>query len=329
MIAGNSGLKTDYVINTFEVKSRIPTVRGIYQIYKKVKKLDRNALLIVVSPVMIILCHFLLRKRRNVIYNFSGLGFLRSMPPIVRKIIMNYLKIYPVSGKRVFVVQNSDDYGYLSEEVGSRNNFHVELIAGSGYEDQKDSFDIPEFKEFAIGYVGRIRKDKGVLDLLRAVSELQERKCRITLNVWGELDDENRHGFNRKELDELKGYDRFLKGFSEKKNEIFRSFNWFCLPSNGEGLSKAAIEASSFGLPLVLSNVQGNRDMVNGNGFLFEYGNIDNLKEVITDILNLSAEEVDKMSIKSRRMFEANWKMKSVYGKWNRLIKKYDTTSTK
>ena len=327
VIAGDSGLQTDYAINTFEVKSRVPTFRGIYQLYNKVKELDRNVVLIVVSPVMIILCHFLLRKRRIIIYNFSGLGFLRSKSPVIRKLIMHSLKTYPVSGNRVLVVQNSDDYDYLNQVFGSKKDFQLELIAGSGYEDENHLFDKMDSTEVTIGYVGRIRKDKGVLDLLRAVSELQKSNFKINLAMWGEIDDESRHGFNKAELDELKGYQRFLKGFTRNKNQIYDSFNWFCLPSNGEGLSKAAIEASSFGLPLLLSNVQGNRDMVNGNGFLFEYGDVDNLKKVLTDILNLSNEEVAIMSRTSRQMFEANWTMDSVYNKWNKILTKYDTIS--
>jgi len=328
VIAGDSGIKTDYNINSFEVNSRIPTLRGVLQVYNEVKKLDKNTILVIVSPVMIIICHFLLRKRRKIIYNFSGLGFLRSQSAIVRKLIMLSLKIYPISGNRVFVVQNSDDYDYLDQVFKSKHNFHLELIAGSGYEGLNNSRDFIGSAKVMLGYVGRIRKDKGVLDLLRTVSELQKLDYNLDLNVWGELDDESRHGFSQAELDELKSYARFLRGFSQNKQEIFSSFNWFCLPSNGEGLSKAAIEASSFGLPLVLSNVQGNRDMIEGNGFLVEYGNRNNLKEVLCGMLQLSSEEYRIMSKTSKKMFEENWTMDSVFKKWNELLIKYDTTSS-
>lgn len=327
IIAGYSGIQTEYNIDTFEVKSRVPTKLGIYQLYKNVKELDRNAIIIVVTPVMIILCHFLLRKRRKVIYNFSGLGFLRSKAPLIRWLIMQSIKMYPISGKRVFIVQNSDDFSFFNRLFASKHNFHLELIAGSGYEDQSFNFNRLDFNEVILGYVGRLRKDKGVLDLLKAVAELQKLNYKINLNVWGELDDENLHGFSQAEIDELKGYNRFLRGFSKNKEEIFSTFNWFCLPSNGEGLSKAAIEASSFGLPLILSNVQGNRDMVKGNGFVFEYGDVENLKKVLIKILKLSVNQIEEMSQISRKMFEDNWTMESIYTKWDEILNKYDTLS--
>lgn len=328
VIAGDSGIKTDYLITTFEVNSRVPTKRGVFQFYKEVKKLDRETILVIVSPVMIILSHFLLRKRKNVFYNFSGLGFLRSMSSISRSFIMYLIKFYPVSGNRIFVVQNSDDYKYLNQVFKSKKNLHLEIIEGSGYEIEEDTLPKRNFPELTLGYVGRIRKDKGILDLTRAVSQLENEGYVIGLKIWGNLDDSSRHGFSEFELEELNRFSQYFQGFSKDKREIFSSFNWFCLPSNGEGLSKAAIEASSFGLPLLLSNVQGNRDMIKGNGFLFEFGDVENLKKVLIEISDLSEGEVQDMSERSRSMFEASWTLESIYNRWKQLLIKYDTLSS-
>lgn len=328
VIAGYSGLKVNYRIDTFEIKSRVPTLRGIYQLYKKVRCLGKNVTMIVVSPVMIILCHFLFPHKEKMIYNFSGLGFLRNKSSFVRNLIIKLIKIYPVSGHRVFIVQNSDDYKYLNEMFGSMKNYDIEIIAGSGYEDERDFVVQQNHDELLLGYVGRIRKDKGVLDLIKAVEELKKNGYKIHLKIWGDLDDHGRHGFNKSELNELKNYNDYFQGFSKNKIQIFSSFNWFCLPSNGEGLSRAAIEAASFGLPLLLSNVQGNRDMIQGNGFLFEYGDVENLKKVLIDVSNLSKRDYRDMSEMSRSMFKSNWTIESIFNKWKETLIKYDTLST-
>lgn len=328
VIAGDSGMKMDYPISTFEVNSRVPTIRGVFQFYKEIRKLDRNTILVIVSPVMIILSHFLLRKRRVVFYNFSGLGFLRSMSSFFRNLIMYFIKLYPVSGTRVFVVQNSDDYKYLNQVFKTKKRLHLEIVEGSGYEAENEFLPKRNFGEVTLGYVGRIRKDKGILDVIRAVSQLENEGCKINLNIWGHLDDSRRHGFSKLELEEMGKYSQYFRGFSMDKREIFSSFNWFCLPSNGEGLSKAAIEASSFGLPLLLSNVQGNKDMINGNGFLFEYGNVENLKKILIEITHLPEGKVQEMSDRSRSVYESNWTLESIYNRWKQLLIKYDTLST-
>ena len=327
VIAGSSGLKTNYDMMHFEVNARVPTIKGIIQLLRRVRELSGNSILIVVSPVMIILSHFLLRKRKQVFYNFSGLGFLRSKSSITRNLIMYLIKFYPVSGNRVFVVQNSDDYEYLNEVFKSKKNLYIEIIEGSGYEAVEETLPKTNFGEVTLGYVGRIRKDKGILDLTRAVSQLKNEGYDINLKIWGNLDDASRHGFNEFELKELDRFSEYFQGFSKDKREIFSSFTWFCLPSNGEGLSKAAIEASSFGLPLLLSNVQGNRDMIKGNGFLFEFGDVENLKKILIEISELSEGEVQDMSERSRSMFETNWTLESIYNRWKQLLIKYDTLS--
>lgn len=240
---------------------------------------------------------------------------------------MYLIKFYPVSGNRVFVVQNSDDYKYLKQVFKLKKNLHIEIIEGSGYEAVEETSPKSNFGEVILGYVGRIRKDKGILDLIRAVSQLENEGYKINLKIWGSLDDTSRHGFSEFELEELNKFSQYFQGFSKDKREIFSSFNWFCLPSNGEGLSKAAIEASSFGLPLLLSNVQGNRDMIKGNGFLFEFGDVENLKKILIEISDLSEGEVQDMSERSRSMFETNWTLESIYNRWKQLLIKYDTLS--
>lgn len=190
VIAGDSGFKVNYSLETFQVKSRVPTVKGIFQLYNHIKKLSRDTPLIIVSPVMIILCHFLLRKRGRVFYNFSGLGFLRSKSPIVKNLIMFLIKVYPVAGDRVFVVQNSDDYKYLNHVFKLKKSFRLEIIPGSGYEEGEKTLFESNSDELTIGYVGRIRKDKGVLDLIKAVVQLRKNGFKVNLKIWGSLDDQ-------------------------------------------------------------------------------------------------------------------------------------------
>ena len=68
--------------------------------------------------------------------------------------------------------------------------------------------------------------------------------------------------------------------------------------------------------------------MIKGNGFLFEFGDVQNLKKVIIEISDLSEGEVLDMSERSRSMFEANWTLESIYNRWKQLFIKYDTLST-
>ena len=327
VIAGNSGFETSHPMERFQVKARIPTIKGVREILRLTQAQAPSTSFIVVSPVMIFICHFALARRSLVYYNFSGLGFLRKIGQIPRNAIFLLMKLTPIRGRRILVVQNSDDLRFLSQVFSGRRNFQVELIPGSGFEGQQFQ-PKPESNQYTIGFVGRIRKDKGVLTLIEAVNILRSRNQPIDLAIWGQIDKPERHGFSNEELLYLEQNQSFLRGYSDDKEAIFQSFDWFCLPSNGEGLSKAAIEATSFRCPLILSDVEGNRDMIDGNGFLFPYADISALISVIDHVISTPTEDFKAMSEKSFELFQSNWTIESIANQWTNLLIKHDPTCT-
>ena len=268
--------------------------------------------------MMIVLCHFLLYRKYYLIYNWSGLGFLRTGPSLKKWLILNAMLWFPVFGTRMLVVQNTDDLNYLTSVFRNKKNFKFCLIPGSGFTQKYQPSHT--FERIVLGYVGRVRKDKGILNVIRAVQHLQNEGRSIDLKIWGELDDHNRHGFNSSDLAELEAAKHFFQGYSNDKNTIFQSFNVFCLASNGEGLSKAAIEAASFGMPLILSKVPGNKDMVNGNGFLFEYDNNHSLIEVLETLCELEHDALSGFAKQSRLLYEHLWTLDSIHKEWLRIL---------
>ena len=68
-----------------------------------------------------------------------------------------------------------------------------------------------------------------------------------------------------------------LLGFREDVSEICRIADVYCFPSIREGLSVSMLEAMSCALPIVCSNIRGNRDLVEdkNGGFLCDCRNSD------------------------------------------------------
>lgn len=65
----------------------------------------------------------------------------------------------------------------------------------------------------------------------------------------------------------------------------FHEYDAFLLISDSEGLPISAIEAMSAGLPLILSNVGGCPELINGNGVLVE-NNVEAIKKAIDEVIN-------------------------------------------
>ena len=111
-----------------------------------------------------------------------------------------------------------------------------------------------------ICFVGRIEVQKGLEHLLRAIALVREGGGNATLTVVGE-------GGQRKTLEELarrlKLHDHVLfAGFRQDVLPFYRDALIFVLPSLAEGMSSSLLEAMSCGLPVIVTAVGGNREMV-------------------------------------------------------------------
>jgi glycosyltransferase involved in cell wall biosynthesis len=103
-------------------------------------------------------------------------------------------------------------------------------------------------------YVGRMKREKGVLDLLSAFCTLHQEFPRLHLILVGP-DEENL----------LEGADepgRHVVGYAKEVEDYMAAADIFCLPSYREGFGSVLIEAAAAGLPSVASRIYGITDAV-------------------------------------------------------------------
>ncbi len=120
--------------------------------------------------------------------------------------------------------------------------------AGLKYEEESPS---------TLLFVGRVSKEKGIYDLLEAILNVPEQKCKLL--IVGEYDMEFKEmlGTRYSRLDvELTG----MITFDELK-EIYLKRPIGVIPSIHEQCSYTAIEMSMFGLPVIFSSVDGLKEI--------------------------------------------------------------------
>lgn len=91
----------------------------------------------------------------------------------------------------------------------------------------------------------------------------------------------------------------------------YSNFDIFCLISKSEGLPISAIEAMSFSLPLVLSNVGGCFELINDNGFVVS----NDIESIQKAIRNCSA-EYSKFSLNSLIHFNDNFNINKLFNRY-------------
>ena len=68
--------------------------------------------------------------------------------------------------------------------------------------------------------------------------------------------------------------------------ELFSHAAIFVQPSEDEGLSIALLEAMSYGLPIIASDIDGNEEALGGAGVYFETKNVESLKSELASLIN-------------------------------------------
>jgi glycosyltransferase involved in cell wall biosynthesis len=101
-------------------------------------------------------------------------------------------------------------------------------------------------------YLGRVCKEKGILDLAEALSLTS---TKITVDVYGPIEDISEEIFNERLL---------YKGVIGRDEiyETLSNYSALVLPSYREGYAGVVVEAMCVGIPLVLSNLPTLREMV-------------------------------------------------------------------
>ncbi len=113
---------------------------------------------------------------------------------------------------------------------------------------------------FVIGYVGQLIKRKNLQSLIKALQVLRQKKVNARVIILGE-------GSERESLETLassmdvENFIDFL-GYRADAISIMKTFDAFVLPSLLEGIPRCIMEAMAAGVPVVASDIAGNRDIV-------------------------------------------------------------------
>lgn len=200
---------------------------------------------------------------------------LRRMDRVVfgnRGQLERWVEAYRLSPERTEIIYNGVDIENFTPTTISapRATIRKEL----GYDES----------DFIVICIGLLRPEKGQLDLVEAVARLADRQCRLRLLLVG--DGPQRDAVEARAA-ALGIADRVLvTGVVKDVRPLLKAADAFVLPSHSETFSNAALEAGAMGLPLVLSEADGNLDLVaRGDcGLLFPIGDVNALAEHLLDL---------------------------------------------
>jgi glycosyltransferase involved in cell wall biosynthesis len=157
-------------------------------------------------------------------------------------------------------------------------------------------------KALVILFVGRVRKDKGVEELVEAFLRLQKKQSNLELILIGPFE-QDRDPLPDQTLKHINQNKKIhAVGFSMEPEKYMGAADVFCLPSYREGFGSVVIEAGAMELPTVACSVIGLVDaVVDGEtGFLVPPKNIKDLTAALAKLV-ATPELRHQMGIKARQ----------------------------
>ncbi len=177
-------------------------------------------------------------------------------------------------------------------------------------DDLREKYQISK-DEWVFMFLGRLNKDKGVVDLIKAFNLIEQIKYNCTLCLVGN-DEEN----IKSRFGSISPKVRFIP-HKKKPEEIIQISDTFCMPSYREGFGVSVIEASALKIPIICSDTYGLKDTVrNGKtGLKFAVGNIFKLKETLEYSLK-NKKKMNKMGEEGRKYVEKNFSQQILIKAW-------------
>jgi len=234
-----------------------------------------------------------------VIRTVHGLSFHEYTDPLLRFFLIRMEKIVGKISDMI-LSQNSEDIdtaiktGICEPEkiilLGNGINlkdYDPDQINPREQEQLRRKFNIKD-DDRVIGFVGRLVEEKGLLDLFQAVRIVRESIDNIKLLVIGNTDYAKKDAVTPDMAKEFGISDICVFTGIQVDMPLFYSLmDIFVLPAINEGIPRVAMEASAMGIPSILNNVRGCREVVRDgeNGLLVPVKNIAVLSEAIIELL--------------------------------------------
>lgn len=262
----------------------------------------------------------------RIIYTAHGFHFYKGAS------IKNWMLFYPVEKLLSYITDdlitiNGEDYEAAKKKMKAKR---IHYVPGVGVDPEKFNFEMAEEEkeklrkeigvskdDFVMIYPAELSKRKNQGMLIKVMTELKKENAKYKLLLPGQ---DSMNGYYQQMAKKLGVEDcvKFL-GYRKDVSKLFKISNIAVSAARQEGLPVNIMEAQMCGLPCVVTNCRGNRDLVHDgvNGYVVEIDDVDSLKNAILKLYE------SKINVKLDEQFTAGnieEKMRRIY--WNSDLKK-------
>ncbi len=253
--------------------------------------------------------------------NVSGLGIAVENPGVLQKITSTLYKIATRRVQCVFFQNQQNEQFFADRHIADGKR---KILPGSGVNLADNHLEeYPAQREnIRFLYAGRIMKDKGIDELLEAVTLVKKDYPSIEMTVVGNCEDVYKETMGKADNS---GLIRYL-GHRNNIHEYMAAADCIVLPSYHEGMANVLLEAAATGRPVIATNVPGCKETFEEgvSGFGCEARNATDLAEVMKKFIRLPYEDKKAMGVAGRHKVEQQFDRKIVVDAYFNELKKVE-----
>ncbi len=195
---------------------------------------------------------------------------------------------------KVFYSLSNAETSYLKKITNSKIKFQAMGIDEKDYKSTNKSLTRKKLKlknyKYLV-YLGRIKKTKGIKELLEAMAEIKDEQIKLLL--LGEGEDYQKYKEYAKKLS-LKNTQFVGPVYGKRKFLYLRAANALILPSHTEGAPVALMEAVASNIPVIATRVGGVTQMIKNNheGLLIGIKSKEQIKFAIKQIMQWKGQNI-------------------------------------
>lgn len=299
------------------------TPRALWQL-SRLLRTKRPALLLTFTIKPNIFCGLLSGNATPThVATLTGLGYTFLTGSVRRRVVS---LLYRLAFRRTaaLVFHNADDAEYFRRhQLAQPRQIHI--IPGSGVDTEHFvPQPLPGRGELLrLLFVGRLLKNKGIVELVDAVTSLHRQGYQLELHVVGTLYPDNPAALTPAEWAALSNSPAVVvHGYLRDIRPILYACHLFALPSHREGMPLSVLEAMAAGRPVLTTDVPGCRTAVSHgvSGWVVPAASRQHLKETIIAAIESPPYRLQQFGQAGRARAEQLFSKRVIVEKYARLV---------
>lgn len=277
-----------------------PTILHSHMIHANI--LARLARVVTKIPILICTAHNTVEggRLREIIYRLTD-PLCDHTTNVSQVAVDRYIKVGVAPQHKISLLRNGIDVSRFKPKPEVRANLRQNL----------------ELDSFTFLAVGRLDDQKDYPTMLKAFASIQDKQSKLLIVGEGPhlhvLEDQV------KALS-LSGRVKFL-GVRQDVPDLMQAADAYLMSSVMEGLPMVLLEAAASGLPIVTTDVGGNREIVleGKNGFLVPSSNPQALAEAIDKLMKTALSEREIMGRRGHKHIQSTYSLDTIVDAWEQL----------